>query len=184
MLALNNARDSRNPEENSNAQRMLLEFYALYKTENPRTRLQDPQSNKLFDDTLAKITGRSPEEARGMFEDEIPDPAAWSDPAALLSYEVTRMTNADAELTLWFYEEAFRPAIFCVTEESAFYVHTFFFAPGGVPSFRICPHCSTQFLQVRANQNYCIPAHGGAHRTARSRAKNKEENNSVTDKTR
>jgi hypothetical protein len=103
-----------------------------------------------------------------------PGPKARENPARLLSFEVSRTVGLlNAQIVLWWAEERFIPAIFCVDMKTALYLHTFFIAPIGELGFRICPHCHNQFFQDRPNQDYCCPAHREAHRVARFRNEKK-----------
>src|SRR5258706_2267133 len=80
---------------------------------------------------------------------------------------------APPPIVLWWAEERFIPAIFCLDMKTALYLHTFFIAPVGEIGFRICPHCHNQFFQDRPNKDYCCPAHREAHRVARFRNEKK-----------
>jgi hypothetical protein len=103
-----------------------------------------------------------------------PGPKAKQNPPRLLSFEVSRAVGyLNAQIVLWWAEERFIPAIFCVDVATALYLHTFFIAPIGEIGFRICPHCHNQFFQDRPNQDYCCPAHREAHRVARFRNEKK-----------
>lgn len=109
---------------------------------------------------------------------------AAKNPWILLSYEVTQAVGSGVEvfsraarkpfsqwprIVLWWDGGALRPAIYCPEPATALYIHTFFLAPIGALSFRICPYDGEQFFQDRPNQEYCRPAHREAHRVARFR---------------
>jgi hypothetical protein len=113
----------------------------------------------------------------------------WENISKLFAFAVSEVVDR-SRLVLWWFKGEFRPAIYCEDIEVAVYVHAFLIAPTGELGFRSCPHCTEQFFQNRPNQEYCSPAHGNAHRAARSREKQKQEQlngrkgNNGTDKTR
>jgi hypothetical protein len=133
----------------------------------------DPQMRQ-FAEAIARLVGLSPNESLKHLEGLRPGPKAKEDARRLLSYEVSRSVGLfNAQVVLWWAGGEFRPAIYCTDIKTAFYIHQFFIAPTGGIGYRICPHCGEQFLQDRANQDYCCPAHREAHRVARWRVQQK-----------
>lgn len=82
------------------------------------------------------------------------------------------MTNLlrDARLVMWCSdkEERFLPGIYCPDWKTAAFVVSF------MDHLRVCPKCGDPFSPKTDNQDYCTPAHGVAHRTARSRWNKKQ----------
>jgi len=98
------------------------------------------------------------------------------DAFVLFSHEVSRTDGLRrARIVLWWNDGRFVPAIYCDSSIAALYVHTFLIAPTGDIGYRVCPKCGSLFLQSRADQDYCAPAHREAHRVARWRAQQKQE---------
>jgi len=60
-------------------------------------------------------------------------------------------------------EGTFLPGVYCPDWRAAAFVLLF------MDSIRVCPKCGNSFIPKTDNQDYCTPAHGVAHRTARSR---------------
>lgn len=103
---------------------------------------------------------------------------AAGNPRRVLSCEVSQTVGSlleNAQIVLWWFDGAFRPAIYCPNLKAALYIHTFFLAPVGGLGFRICPYDGEQFFQDRPNQEYCLPAHREAHRVARFRDNKKRK---------
>lgn len=83
------------------------------------------------------------------------------------------MSNAvqNARLVAWYPYKTkllLSPAVYCPNLATAAYVMMFM---GGI---RVCPKCHVPFIPKSDNVDYCKPAHGVAHRTARSRWRAKE----------
>jgi hypothetical protein len=68
----------------------------------------------------------------------------------------------EARLVLWGCSGRFIPAIYCPNLRTAIFVRAFL-------ALQTCPHCGTVFIPEKENVIYCRPAHGQAHRMARSR---------------
>ena len=82
------------------------------------------------------------------------------------------MSNAvqSARLVAWCPYKAERllsPAVYCPNLETAAFVMMF------MGDIRVCPKCHAPFIPKSGNVDYCKPAHGVAHRTARSRSRRK-----------
>jgi hypothetical protein len=73
----------------------------------------------------------------------------------------------DARIVMWFSPKIaqFTPAIYCPTIKVAIFIHMFL---GGL---RVCPYCSSVFIPLKKNVDYCSPAHRDAHRMQRWRRK-------------
>jgi hypothetical protein len=139
--------------------------------------------------SYARILGQKPEYIGKYMQGKLPGPKAANDPARVLSYEVSvgvgsvtifnpahrRKSYEEPQIVLWWFEGAPRPAIYCRDARAALYIHTFFLAPAGALSFRICPYDGEQFFQERPNQDYCCVAHREAHRVARFRDNKKRK---------
>lgn len=79
--------------------------------------------------------------------------------------DVAKLATAPMEaarLVLWFASGKFIPAIYCPDLRTAIFVRAFL-------GLQTCPHCGILFLPEKENVIYCRPAHGHAHRMARSR---------------
>jgi|GEM_PF-1763953 len=161
LLALRRALEARDDLALADATERLEQVYQLRERELARHR-KSPESEETRR-FLAEL-----------IESLRPGPKAKRNPARLLSLEVSRTVGLlNAQIVLWWAEERFIPAIFCLDVTTALYLHTFFIAPIGEIGFRICPHCHNQFFQDRPNQDYCCPAHREAHRVARFRNEKK-----------
>ncbi len=91
--------------------------------------------------------------------------ARW-DYSSLMSNSLER-----ARMVVWWTEGRERllaPAVYCPDWETAAFATLFV---GGI---RLCPKCNRPFEPKKDNQEYCRAAHGGAHRTARSRDAKKQ----------
>jgi hypothetical protein len=130
---------------------------------------------RILRETVAQGTGMSEEEVMAAATHSRPGPKAEKDPRRLLSCEVSSFLCAGVKLVLWSNKGALWPAIYCPDAQRALYVHTFFRAPIGGLSFRICPYDGQQFFQERPNQEYCCTSHREAHRMARFRNNQKRK---------
>jgi hypothetical protein len=174
LLALRDALESRDELALQDAKQRLERAYLLRESEASVPFPADEGSRQLFASQIASLVGMSAEESLKHYEGLRPGPRAKADLHRLISYEVSRSVGLmNADIALWWWKGAFRPAIYCKNVETALYVHTFFIGPTGDVGFRICPHCKEQFFQNRPNQDYCRPAHREAHRVARWRGKKK-----------
>jgi hypothetical protein len=174
LLALRDALESRDELALQAAKQRLERAYVLRESEAPAPFPADEDSRRLFASQIASLVGMSAEESLKHYEGLRPGPRAKADLHRLISYEVSHSVGLmNADIALWWWKGAFRPAIYCKNIETALYVHTFFIAPTGEIGFRICPYCTEQFFQDRPNQDYCRPAHREAHRVARWRATKK-----------
>ena len=172
LLALRDALESRDELASKKANERLERAYVLRESEAPAPFPADEDSRRRFASQIASLIGMSPKESLKHYEGLRPGPRAKKDFNRLISYEVSRSVGVgNADIALWWWKGAFRPAIYCKNIETALYVHTFFVAPTGEIGFRICPYCTEQFFQLRPNQDYCLPAHREAHRVARWRNK-------------
>jgi hypothetical protein len=82
----------------------------------------------------------------------------------LYSSLMTNLLQA-ARLVMWCSDKRgrFLPGVYCPDWKTAAFVTLF------MNHLRVCPKCGAPFTPNRETQNYCTPAHGVAHRTARSR---------------
>jgi hypothetical protein len=176
MLALRGALESGDRLARAQAMERMQKVYRLRQA--GKARWPDADSERIFGQIFAPSVGLSPEETVRYMEGLRFGPKAATDLQRLLSYEVSEAVGPllHANIVLWWFKNAFRPAIYCMDAKAALYVHTFFLAPNGEVGFRICPYDGEQFFQDRANQEYCCPAHREAHRVARFRD-NKRRNN-------
>lgn len=176
LLALRSALEAKDALALAAAKERLEHAYRLRESERPIQSAADEASRLHFGLKIASVIGMSAEDSLKHIEGLRPGPRAKADPHKELSFEVSRAVGMmSAEIVLWWWREAFRPAIYCKDIETALYIHSFFLAPKGEVGFRICPApaCSGQFFQDRPNQDYCCPAHREAHRVARWRNEKK-----------
>jgi hypothetical protein len=173
LLALRDALESRDELALQKAKERLERAYALRESEAPAPFPADEDSRRLFASQIASLVGMSAEESLKHYEGLRPGPRAKADLHRLISYEVSQSVGGlmNAQIALWWWKGAFRPAIYCNNIETALYIHNFFIAPTGELGWRVCPYCTEQFFQDRTNQDYCVPAHREAHRVARWRNK-------------
>lgn len=88
----------------------------------------------------------------------------WVGVRYIYSSAVTNLLR-DARLVMWCSDKEgrFLPGIYCPDWKTAAFVTMF------MGHLRVCPKCGNPFTPKTDNQDYCKPAHGAAHRTARSR---------------
>jgi hypothetical protein len=92
------------------------------------------------------------------------DKPNWIGVHAIYSRVVTERLR-DARLVTWCSDKERRslPGIYCPDWKTAAFATAF------IGHIRACPKCGNPFTPKTDNQAYCTPAHGVAHRTARSR---------------
>jgi hypothetical protein len=176
VLALRDALEARDTTMLEKAKEKLEKVYQMVEKAKPVQSAEQEKLQREIGELMAPLIGLSPAESMNHYEGIRPGSKAKVKPERLLSYEISKTTSSmmNASIVLWWVDGSFRPAIYCINEEMALYIHTFFIAPIGERGFRICPKCAEQFLQKTPNQVYCVPAHGSAHRVARCRNKKKE----------
>jgi hypothetical protein len=169
LLSLRDALESRDPLALERAKERMERLYRLRQAETPKT--ADPNLDREFGALFAPRIGMSPEETAKYMYSLRSGPKAAKNPRRQFSYEVSEAACSmfQTQIVLWWFEGAFRPAIYCPDAKTALYIHTFFLAPVCGLGFRICPYDGEQFFQDRPNQEYCCPAHREAHRVARFR---------------
>lgn len=176
LLALRGALEAGDNLALSKAQERLQNAYQLRAKANPQSTAH--ALDRRLGEAFAPWFGLSPEESLKYMAGQRSGPRAGRSPITLFSYEVTQAVGAplqNAQISLWWFKGAFRPAIYCPDDKTALYIHTFFVAPSGGIGFRACPHDGEVFFQTRPNQGYCCPAHREAHRVARFRNEKKLE---------
>jgi hypothetical protein len=175
LLALRGALESRDVLALDDAKKRLERTYLSQEPRHPfQPSANDPERQR-FAELMANYIGLSPEESLKHLEGRRAGPKAQADPHRLLSYEITREVSLKAQIALWWKEGHFRPAIYCMDLETAYYVHTFFIAPTGELGYRVCPKCSEIFFQDRPNDVYCSPGHRESHRVKRWRHNKKRK---------
>lgn len=169
LLALRDALESGDQLALDRARERMERLYRFRQTEQPKT--ADQSGVDQLGAVFAPRTGLPPTETAKYMLGMRSGPKANENPIRLFSYEVSEAVGSlfAAQVVLWWVNGAFRPAIYCLDINTALYIHTFFLAPVGGLSFRICPYDGEQFFQDRPNQEYCCPAHREAHRVARFR---------------
>jgi hypothetical protein len=101
----------------------------------------------------------------------------WSGPnkwesARWLYSELLTTALRKAQLVLWWPEGRARlivPAVFCPDLRTASVCAVF------RDALSVCPKCKLPFIPSKPGMRYCTPAHGVAHRTAKSRKKKARE---------
>jgi hypothetical protein len=170
LLAMRGALESADDLALSKALGRLQHAHELREKANPQS--TDSELDRQIGETFAPWFGLSPKESLKYMAGQRSGLRAEKSPAMVFSYEVSQAVGTllqNAQIALWWFKGAFRPAIYCPDERTALYVHSFFIAPTGGIGFRVCPYDGEIFFQTRPNQDYCCPAHREAHRVARFR---------------
>lgn len=182
LLALRGALEANDDLAMASAKQRLEGIYQR-KQKDRTARLPEAEDLRREAGMQWGVLGLTPEEALQHIEGLRPGPRAARSYPHLLSWAVSRAISDWAQLALWWVNGRFHPAIHCAGVDErhasvvALYVHTFLVAPNREVGFRICPYDGEQFFQEQTNQEYCCPAHGAAHRVARSRNKKKTQQN-------
>jgi hypothetical protein len=93
------------------------------------------------------------------------EPLSQVDEKWLLAKEFSRAL-CSVNVELWWSGSRLLPALYCCDLTTAAYA----FALVSTAGWGLCLHCAEFFVQRDPKQIYCSPAHGIAHRVARSRA--------------
>lgn len=93
------------------------------------------------------------------------EPRSQVDERWLLAKEFSRVLCC-VNVELWWSGSHLLPGLYCYDRTFAAYA----FALTSMTGWGLCPHCTEFFVQGHPKQIYCTPAHGIAHRVARSRA--------------